>query len=490
MNKAVIRFEQIRPLWNSMFLFVMGMLLTNNISYGQQLQIDLGIDLANPDFVHEFNSSFEVGLRPGAPAMDERESVIISVIYDLYQTDIDAALDFALNEVDLEQSRAARAQRAERGDFYDYVYSANVEYAIGQLYQFKGNRPKAEEYYLKAIEKFPAYVSAYARLMEIYMNQDDCQRAIVAGQKAVEIGGANGNVFKGIGLCLMLENDHGAALSAFRVAKTFMPNDIGISYYYAVSALNLGYSGEAISVLDELILDAPDTANYYSLQVNAYLSEDDYNGALATLDIARRKGLLNSSSYSLLGNIYINKEMPEAAAEAYGNSLVVGRLPPFADMLDAFDYLYRLGESEIAESHLGRVTNSYRGRLNQDERRKLDILRARILVDSGQATEGAELLRDVIDADPTNGDALLALASYYRQQRDFERAAIFFERAESEEEVALNALMAHAEMATDREDWQGGVELLRRAREYASPDSLAIIEENIRALERLLNLVD
>jgi hypothetical protein len=45
-------------------------------------------------------------------------------------------------------------------------------------------------------------------------------------------------------------------------------------------------------------------------------------------------------------------------------------------------------------------------------------------------------------------------------------------------------------MATDREDWQSGIALLRQAGQHAMPDSLLIIEENIKALERLLTLLE
>lgn len=490
MMNATLVTRQRRLLLKLMLSSIFNVLLCSQFAHAQQLEVDLGIDLANPDFLSEFNSSFEVGLSAGAPAMDERESVIVSAIQNLYQTSVDAALEFALNEVRQQERRIYRAQRYNWSSELDYVYSANVEYAIGQLYQLKGNRVQAEQYYFQALEKFPAYVSAYARLMEIYLNQEDCEKAIEAGRKAVAIGGANGNVFKGMGLCYLLENDYGAALSAFRIAKTFMPNDTGSNYYHAVSAVNMGYSGEAISILDELIVENPDAVNTYSLQVNAYLLEDDYDGALVTLDIARRKGLLNSSSYNLLGSIYINKEMPEAAAEAYGKSLEVGRPGPFTSAIDAFNYLSRFGEWQLAGDYLDKVATAYQGRLNQNEQRSLAVLQARVLMDSGQAADGAELLREVIQTDPMNGDALLSLANYYWQQQDFERADIYFQQAASVESVTLQALMANAQMATDREDWESGIELLRRASEYVPPESLSIVEENIRALERILNLTD
>ena len=130
-------------------------LLHSIAAYGQPLGIDLGIDLENPKFLREFNGSFEVGLRPGAPAMNERESVLISVVSETYLRDVDEALSFILEEIRRERGRVTRAQRYRRSNDFDYVYSANIEFTIGQLYQLKGNRALAERYYLQAIEKYP-----------------------------------------------------------------------------------------------------------------------------------------------------------------------------------------------------------------------------------------------------------------------------------------------------------------------------------------------
>jgi len=71
-------------------------------------------------------------------------------------------------------------------------------------------------------------------------------------------------------------------------------------------------------------------------------------------------------------------------------------------------------------------------------------MQARVLIDSGRPSEGADLLKEVIEVDPTNGDALLSLARYYRQQQDFERAALHYQRAASDADTALTAVMENA----------------------------------------------
>jgi len=56
--------------------------------------------------------------------------------------------------------------------------------------------------------------------------------------------------------------------------------------------------------------------------------------------------------------------------------------------------------------------------------------------------------------------------------------------------VALSALMDSAQMATNQENWQSAKDLLTQANEIAHPDTQAVIQENIRAVQRVLEVLD
>lgn len=451
---------------------------------------ELGLSLSDPQFSQEFNGSFEVGLRPGAPALDERESVILQVVSDMYVEDIDAALRFIFDENRREELRIQSDRRYRQGNELDLVYSANIEYAIGQLYQLKRDRRRAEEYYFQAIEKYPSYVDAYVRLMELYLNEEDCEKAMEAGRKAIEIGGVDGYVFKGFGLCHIQNLDHDAALTAFRMASTFLPEDESVQYYYALAAFNAGYSLEAIGILDQLIHDYPQNRNYHFLLVNAFLQDSNYQGALEILEIAHRKGMGNASSYSLLGDIYIGNSMPDAAAVAYVSSLTTDELPSFDTARKQFDNLDRLNASDATEQYFAELVIAFEGRLNRIESRELDILRARVLIDNGQAPDGISILQSVIEDDPMNGEASLSLARYYSLQSDFERASIYFQQAANDDDIALTALTENAQLAIDRQNWNQAFDLLFQASQKANSESAEIIDNNLKAIERILDLLE
>lgn len=463
------------------WLFVGSSLQAQPVLMEEELRQNLAqvIDLNNPEFLKEFYGSFEVGLTPGAPAMSTRDQVIISVALGKSAESMQAALDFILADV-------ATAKNADS----EYSSSANVDYAIGELYQFQNKPQSAEKYYLQAIQKYPSYVTAYTRLMELSLSQENCDKAVAMGKKALEIGGASGFLFRGFGYCYLLDEDDSAALNAFRMAKSFSPDDSNDDYYYAVAALNIRAYDEAIAVLDELMAKSPGEVKFYTLLVNAYLAKGDIDQALQNLEIARRRDLLKPANYTLLGNIYVQKKMAEAASAAYITTLDGDNLPSFSIAAQNFRYLTRLEDWISTQNYHAKIVNVYGDQLWGEDLTDLKVMQARVLIGLEKPTEAASLLREVVDADPTNGYALISLANHYRQQRDYERANLHFQWAAREPEVALQALTANAEMLAEQEDWQPAIDLLVKARDMAPTATRQIIERNIRAIERALNVTE
>ena len=456
-----------------------------SVGNGQVPAEELGISLEHLPFLREFNSSFEVGLRPGAPALDPRESVILSVVADMYLTDLDGAIEFIQEEVRREQRRIQQDRSSRGAAEEDSVYSANIEYAIGQLYQLRGNSSRAEQFYLQAIEKYPAYVDAYIRMMEMYLTQEDCDKARSAGLRALELGGSNGFIFKGLGICHFIAENYNAALDAFRVARTFQPNDETTTYYLALSALNSGNSREAALLLDELIAADEANVSYYMLQVNAFLQEDDYESALQAMEIARRLGLLTSSNYGLLGSLFISKQMSEMALAVLLEGLSQSDSPDFRETIEQFDQLSVLQDWDSSESFLLAIERAFDSNLNAGQRNILETRRAQIFLARDQRVEAADTLRQVVESSPTNGSALLSLAQLFRLEQDYEQAGIYYQRASNEEDVALSALTEYAQLAADREDWQLAIDLLTQATTVAPLEAVPTIEGNIRALLRV-----
>jgi len=186
----------------------------------------------------------------------------------------------------------------------------------------------------------------------------------------------------------------------------------------------------------------------------------------------------------------VQKEMAEAAAAAYIAALAGDKLPPFSTVSQSFSYLTRLEDWEVTEKYHRKIRDVYSDQLPVEDLTALKVMHARVLIGLEQPTEASSLLREVIAAEPDNGYALISLANYYRQRRDYERASLHFQWAAREPDVALQALTANAEMLAEQEAWQPAIDLLVKARDLAPTATRQIIENNIRAIERVLNVTE
>jgi hypothetical protein len=89
-----------------------------------------------------------------------------------------------------------------------------------------------------------------------------------------------------------------------------------------------------------------------------------------------------------------------------------------------------------------------------------------------------------------NGEASLSLARYYSLQSDFERASIYFQQAANDDDIALTALTENAQLAIDRQNWNQAFDLLFQASQKANSESAEIIDNNLKAIERILDLLE
>ncbi len=81
-------------------------------------------------------------------------------------------------------------------------------------------------------------------------------------------------------------------------------------------------------------------------------------------------------------------------------------------------------------------------------------------------------------------EALLSLASLYRQQNNVERAKMTYLRAESLADVKQRAMLGRAQIAIDQRQYQDALTLLRQV--YKSYPSRSDLLGNIQSLENLV----
>lgn len=397
---------------------------------------------SDPEWRKHFLGSygFLSGLEPEI-APDEVE--MLREVVALMETNPEAAAERLQREVGPESSAAL-----------DFVL-ANLDFQNGRLEDASGH-------YRSALEKFPDFRRAHKNLGLLLVQQGDCRSALGHLSRAVELGDRDGRNYGLLGFCHLELENHLAAEVAYRNAILQQPDTRDWKLGLARALLALEHYEDAVALFDELIRLDPEDATSWTLQANAYIGAEQPLAAAVNLETVRQMGKAQGSSLVLLGDIYMNAQMPELAKSAYEEALEASGAQ-FATAYRAAELLVRARAWGEAQEMLALVDQRYRKGLSREEQLAVLTLEAKVARARGRPQEAARLLETIVQQDGTRGEALLELASYYADQDQREKALLLVERAERLDAFAYPALLQHAQLLVAARDYARAAEVLRRA---------------------------
>lgn len=400
---------------------------------------------SNPEFVKRYMGSYGVDTEL-SPEITEVESVILQDLSTFIEEDVMSGINFLLPKITDTSSPA-------------------LDFMMGQMYLQNGDNADAIKYYSKAIIKFPSFLRAYKNISLAYMQNNDCDAAMPYLNKVLDMGRADGLIYGFLGYCNLSREKYSAALSAYSIARLYQPDSRDWKTGAAQASYQAGQYQAAIILLDELIEQSGPDATYLMLQANSHLALDNYDSAIADLEILGRSNKATGASQMLLGDLYMQKEIPDLAIRSYLSALETNSRPDFNRASKAFDYLTKIENWTDADSYLAKLTGIYKDKLNEQENISLMVMQAQINQGKDNYSDASKTLSTVIAKDPTNGKALLLMARNYRHSGNYEQAEFYYDRAKSSSDFAYEALTENARMAVDFRKYSRALNLLERAYE-------------------------
>jgi cytochrome c-type biogenesis protein CcmH/NrfG len=238
---------------------------------------------------------------------------------------------------------------------------------------------------------------------------------------------------------------------------------------------------DAIALFDTLIKLHPNRADFWLLQGNAYLGQQQPMAAAGNIEIVRRMGKAEHATLILLGDIYINNAAPSLALDAYQAALKVANNNDSQSLIRAADILTRSGNFDEGKTMIRSTRERFGDQLSDANDLKLLTLEAKIARAENDNETALTALKQIIVRDALNGEALIELGNIYTAQDQLPEAINRFEQAEKIEAFERKALIAHAQALVANSDYQGSLPLLRRALYIESDNNL---EDFVRRVER------
>lgn len=351
--------------------------------------------------------------------------------------------------------------------------SAAFDFILANLYFQDGNLEKAEQYYKSAIEKHPDFRRAYKNLGLVLVQDGNFDDAIPTISKAIELGEADGRSYGLLGYGYLIGERYYPAEAAYRQAILMQPDVTDWKVGLARCLLETERYADAIALFDTLLKDAPDNADYWLLQANAYLGKGEPMVAAKNIEIVRLMGEADLATLTLLGDIYMNNESPSLALDAYKDAIQLAQPGDTKALLRAAELLTQTRNYELAQSMIEQTRAHFGKELPEADDFTLLTLEAKIARAQGDDATAVATLNRIVERDVLNGEAIIELADYYADQGDLAKAIIRYEQAEKIAAFEREALIAHAQTLVRSNKYSDALPLLRRALSLKSDNNLA-----------------
>jgi tetratricopeptide (TPR) repeat protein len=347
--------------------------------------------------------------------------------------------------------------------------SAAFDFILANLYFQQGDPASAEKHYRSALGKFPNFRRAYKNLGLLQVQAGDYRTAVTTLSKGMELGLVDGRTYGLLGYSYLSQALYYPAETAYRQAMLMQPETLDWKLGLARCLMETQRYSDAIALFDTLIKLQPDRADFWLLQGNAYLGNDNPMAAARNIEVVRRMGQAELASLTLLGDIYINLDAADPALDAYLAALEIANQQDSKPLIRAAEIFIRSANYAQGKAMIARTRTHFGSDLDTASDLKLLSLEATIARHEGDQVTALSTLQHIIERDALNGDALIELGTLYAARGDLPRAINRFKQAEQIPDSTRAALIAHAQALVADTNYQAALPLLRRALEL-QPD--------------------
>ena len=362
--------------------------------------------------------------------------------------------------------------------------SAALDFTLASLFLQRGDFASAERDFREALRKFPSFMRAYRNLGLAQVQQgryDEGRQSLTA---AIELGDKQGDTFGLIAYCYLNSGQLEAALNAYRLASVLSPDNTDWQLGKATALQQTDQHPEAIAAFRSLLEENPDRAQYFLVIANSYLVMGEDDSAAEFLEILRRMGQADATVLMLLGDIYVNQNLPAIATNTYLEVVEDVSLANLSRILRFSGALVQRGEYAFAQRVLDELDSHLGADLPTGDRDNMLNLQSQIALAQGDDVRAVAVLQEIIGRDPTNGRSLLLLAQFYERSGDLEEAAYYFDRAAQIDAVQLEALIQRARLAVSQSDYEAAIPLLERAQGIDRQENVQRFLEAVRRIAR------
>ena len=341
--------------------------------------------------------------------------------------------------------------------------SAALDFALATMYYQLGRLTPSEQTYEKALKKFPSFLRAKKNLGFVQLSLGKLDAASRNLAQAISLGEADGISYVALGYCHLSLGRVVSAENAYRMGILLHPESTDARNGLVNCLLSTNRYAEALALLNELLELKPNDLFCHKARASALQGLGQEAEAAVALETLRRMNQLDAAGILSLGDIYHNLGLHEHSLTSYQQALAKKEKLSLNRYARAAKVLINRGSYGACFKYLEEIEKIFGQGFSKEDERIIRMLQAEVRIATGKRKEAAQILEDVIQKRPLDGEALLLSARLANEELDYARAALRFERAAKLVEFEVEALIGHARMLVGTKDYQKAADLLERA---------------------------
>ncbi len=422
----------------------------------------------DPEFKRQFLASYGVASNI-EPSLTPEEQKLMGVLATLMGTD---------NGPTVVRNFLERAPQSGR--------SALLDFMLGNLLLQETKLNEAARWYETALTKFPSFMRAHKNLGLVKIRTGEYEKAVTALVRAIDLGDRDGLTYGLLGYAYAVLGKNTAAESAYRAAIMLQPESLDWKLGLSRILYKSHKYEEAATLCSELVAEYPSRPDLRLLLAGAYLGLKQNMRAAEVYEVLDAVGEATDDMLNTLGDIYVNENLFDLAADAYSRALQRGGATVATRAVRNAEVMVARGATREAGVLLEQLRKLPSTEQKPEDRIRILKLNARLAMtkrDGGD--EQAKLLEEIINVDPLDGEAMILLAQHYAQKPEgIEKASLLFERAAAIAAYEAEAKLRQAQMLVRAGRFQEALPLIKRSQELRPRDDVARYLEQVERVAR------
>lgn len=359
--------------------------------------------------------------------------------------------------------------------------SATVLYLIGSVYLQLEQFAPAEAALKAALVPLPDYLRVHEALAILFVRTDRFEEARVHLTRAAELGLNSASLYASLGYVNAKAENWWGAAGAYQQALAMQHDDRNWQSGL-LQALNetQQYDG-GLALVEQMLQEDANDPNLWLYRAHMSLNSDHRELALTSLETAIRLGDDSVANRQVTAALHMELGSAARAVELLKSAAAKDLDFEFLDQ--ALAWLEYANEWDYFRD-LFAAADARRASLTGFERSRVLTRKASLELHDGNRQAAITSLQEAVQLDASNGEALMTLGQAYRDERDYTRAELMFQRASAFDLQRDNASISLAQLAIDQEDFERALALLRDV--VSRNPGRTDLQRNVDTLENLV----